>query len=55
MITRLLEVVLHRSDDYVLEGFRGYLRDLDVNVDLDQRITVRDLCFLARACPRGTA
>ena len=47
----LLEVVLHRNDDYVLEGFRGYLRDLGVNVDLDQRITVRDLCFLPVRVP----
>lgn len=47
----LLEVVLHRSDDYVLEGFRGYLRELGVPVDLDQRITVRDLCFLPVRVP----
>jgi hypothetical protein len=47
----LLEVVLHRSDDYVLEGFRGYLRELGVNVDLNQRITVRELCFLPVRVP----
>lgn len=49
----LLEVVLHRSDDYVLEGFRGYLRELGVNLDLDQRISVRDLCFLPVRVPLG--
>jgi hypothetical protein len=47
----LLEVVLHRSDDYVLEGFRGYLRDLGVRIDLDQRITVRELCFMPVRVP----
>jgi hypothetical protein len=47
----LLEVVLHRSDDYVLEGFRAYLRDLGVRIDLDQRITVRELCFMPVRVP----
>jgi len=47
----LLEVVLHRSDDYVLEGFREYLEELGVDLDLDQRITVRDLCFLPVRVP----
>ncbi len=47
----LLEVVLHRSDDYVLEGFREYLRELGVNLDIDKRITVRDLCFLPVRVP----
>jgi hypothetical protein len=47
----LLEVVLHRSDDYVLEGFRDYLRELGIGLDLDQRISVRDLCFLSVRVP----
>ena len=47
----LMEIVLHRSDDYVLEGFRGYLRDLGVTLDLDQRISVRDLCFMPVRVP----
>lgn len=47
----LLEVVLHRSDDYVLEGFRDYLKEMDVDVDLDDRIMVQGLCFLPVRVP----
>lgn len=47
----LMEVVLHRSDPYVLEGFRDYLRQLDVPVDLDRRIIVQELCFLPVRIP----
>jgi subtilase family protein len=49
--TPLLEVVLHRADDYILEGFRDYLSSLGVRVDLDQRIVVQNLCFLPVRVP----
>ena len=48
----LLEVVLHATDDYILDGFREYLRSLDVKVDLDRRIQVQGLCFLPVRVPR---
>jgi hypothetical protein len=45
-----LEIVLHASDsqpdNFILEGFRTYARDFDVNVDLDKRIHAGGLCFL---------
>jgi hypothetical protein len=47
----LLEVVLHRSDDEVLEGFNDYMRSLDVSIDLQQRIEVQGLCFLPVRAP----
>ena len=47
----LLEVVLHRGDEYVLEGFREYLKGLDVEVDLDRRIQVGNLCFIPVRVP----
>lgn len=47
----LLEVVLHRSDDHVLEGFRDYMKSLDVPVRLDDRIEVQGLCFLPVKVP----
>jgi len=47
----LLEVVLHRSDPHVLEGFRDYMRSLDVPVRLDDRIEVQGLCFLPLRVP----
>lgn len=49
----LLEVVLHRSDPHILEGFRSYMRTLHVDVDLDQRIEVRGLCFLPVRVPKN--
>ncbi len=42
----LLEVVLHSNEDHVVEGFREYMRSLDVSVNLDARIEVQHLCFL---------
>ena len=48
----LLEVVLHRSHPHVLEGFRDYMKSLDVAVRLDDRIEVQGLCFLAVRVPR---
>jgi Subtilase family len=49
----LLEVVLHRSDEHVLEGFRDYMKSLDVPVKLDERIEVQGLCFLPVRVPRA--
>ena len=47
----LLEVVLHSGEPYVLEGFREYLRGLDIRLDLDRRIQVQGLCFLSVNAP----
>lgn len=47
----LLEVVLHRSDAYVLEGFRDYLSSLGLRLNLDKRIVVQNLCFLPVRVP----
>jgi len=49
----LLEVVLHRSDAHILEGFRAYMKLLDVRVNLDDRIEVNGLCFLPVRVPRA--
>ena len=49
----LLEVVLHRSDEHVLEGFRDYMKSLDVVVKLDDRIEVQGMCFLPVRVPRA--
>ena len=48
----MLEVVLHRSDAHVLEGFRDYMKSLNVTVTLDARIEVQGLCFLPVRVPR---
>jgi hypothetical protein len=51
--TPLLEVVLQGAyHDYVIEGFRDYLKGLDIKVDLDRRQHVEGLCFLAVRAPR---
>jgi len=54
----LLEVVLHASgiDDsgYILDGFREYMRSLDVKVNLDRRIHAGGLCFLPVRVPIDT-
>ena len=46
----MLEVALHAGEDaarrYIIEGFQEYLRSLDILVDLDNRIDVRELTFL---------
>jgi hypothetical protein len=47
----LLEIVLHRADSYVLEGFRDYVRSLGLRLDLDRRIVVQNLCFLPLRVP----
>lgn len=47
----LLEVVLHSGEDYVLQGFKEYLRGLDVRINLDRRIQVQGLCFLPVQVP----
>jgi hypothetical protein len=48
--TILWEIVLHANalseSDYVLDGFRKYLRDLSISVDLDERLYAEGLCFL---------
>jgi len=49
----LLEVVLHRSDPHVLEGFREYMKTLDVKVLLENRIEVQGLCFLPVRAPKS--
>jgi hypothetical protein len=49
--TPLLEVVLHRADAYVLEGFREYLQALGLRLNLDERIVVQNLCFLPLRAP----
>ncbi|WP_263386010.1 S8 family peptidase [Granulicella arctica] len=49
----LLEVVLHGSSDYVIEGFRTYMRTLDIRLDLDRRFQVDGLCFLGVRIPRN--
>jgi hypothetical protein len=48
----LLELVLHAPDDFVIEGFRKYMRSLDVSVNLDKRFQVEGLCFLAARVPK---
>lgn len=44
------EVVLHTEgggvDDYVVSGFKEYLRSLDIESDLDRRFYVGGLCFV---------
>jgi len=53
----LMEVVLHAgpsSDyDFVIEGFKAYLDDLDVEVDLGKRLYAGQLCFLPVRIPRS--
>lgn len=48
----LLEVVLHGSSGYVIEGFRDYMRTLDVRIDLDRRVQVEGLCFMGVRVPQ---
>jgi Subtilase family len=48
----LLEIVLHAPDDYIIEGFRDYMKDLGVKVDLDRRFQVEGLCFLGARIPK---
>src|SRR5579859_4911432 len=49
----LLEVVLHAPDDYIIEGFRDYMKDLGIKVDLDRRFQVEGLCFLGARVPKN--
>ncbi len=49
----LLEVVLHAPEDYVIEGFREYLRTMDIAIDLDRRVQVHGLCYLPVRVPRS--
>ena len=48
----LLEVVLHSGEDYVLAGFRDFLKGLDIRLDLDRRIQVQGLCFMPVKVPK---
>lgn len=48
----LMEVVLHSGADFVLRGFRDYLKTLDIDVDLDRRIEAQNLCFVPVRVPR---
>ncbi|MEX0828494.1 MAG: hypothetical protein WD005_06065, partial [Haliea sp.] len=53
-----MEVVLHASDseadDFIIEGFRDFASDLDLNVDLDSRLHAGGLCFIPMRSPRDT-
>ena len=48
----LLEVVLHAPEAYVIEGFRDYMGNLDVPIDLDRRFHIDGLCFLGVRVPK---
>jgi hypothetical protein len=48
----LLEVVLHAPSAYVIEGFRDYMRTLDIRLNLDRRFQIDGLCFLAARVPK---
>ena len=50
--TPLLEVVLHAPADYVVEGFRDYMRNFDVPINLDRRFQIEGLCFLGVRVPK---
>ncbi len=54
--TPLMEIVLHASftDGYILTGFKNYLDQLKVEVDLDKRIHSKGLCFLPVHIPVKT-
>lgn len=47
---------MHASEqedsDFILEGFRKYLRMLDIKVDLDKRLHAQGLCFIPVRAPR---
>ena len=50
------EIILHATGEqdsgFILEGFREYLKGLDVAVDLDKRLHAQGLCFLPVRIPR---
>lgn len=50
------EVILHASEetdsDFILDGFCTYLDDLDIKVDLDERLHAQGLCFMPVRIPR---
>ena len=43
--------MLHAPDDYIIEGFRDYMKDLGIKIDLDRRFQVEGLCFLGARVP----
>ena len=51
------EVILHATNDpesdYILEGFRSYLKELDIDVDLERRLHAQGLCFLPVRAPQS--
>ena len=50
------EIILHASEqedsDFILDGFREYLKTLDIKVDLDKRLHAQGLCFMPVRVPR---
>lgn len=51
-----LEIVLHASEDpssdYIIEGFRTFLHDMSIQINLDKRLYVGGLCFLPLRAPK---
>jgi hypothetical protein len=54
-----LEVVLHIGDtnasSYILNGFKSYVEELELDVDLDKRLQMDGLCFVAVKAPGSKA
>ncbi|RJP19434.1 MAG: peptidase S8 and S53, subtilisin, kexin, sedolisin [Candidatus Abyssobacteria bacterium SURF_5] len=52
----VLEIILHAdekpSSDYIIEGFRRFLREMSIKVNIDKRLYVGGLCFLPLKAPR---
>ena len=50
----LAEIVLHASkeDAFILEGFRKYLKSLDITFNIDKRFHSRNLCFIPMEVPK---
>jgi hypothetical protein len=52
-----LEIVLHasanRSSSFILEGFEGFLKVLNLKANFDRRFYVGGLCFLPMQAPRA--
>lgn len=51
------EIVLHArdEDDFVLEGFRSFLSERDIEVPLDKRFQIGGLCFIPLRFPESMA
>lgn len=54
-----MEVVLHiggaNDNSYILNGFKSYAEDLDLDVDLDKRLQSDGVCFLPLKAPGSKA